>query len=58
MIVWNKNVLFVMYNSPIQWQICIYTSETRILEIYPSGIFREILSNYIYESKIGFFVFF
>lgn len=30
---------------------CIYISETRILEINPGGIFREILSNYIYGSK-------
>ena len=40
-----------MYSSSIQWQICIYISETRILEINPGGIFREILSNYIYGSK-------
>lgn len=37
--------------------MCIYTSETRILDVNSGTIFREILSSYIYESKnmLGYF---
>lgn len=53
---WKYNLELL---SPIQWQICIYTSETRILETNPGRIFREILSNQIYDNKnmLGYYFF-